>query len=124
MNVFLLYFTIYYSQIDEQFERINQIIKIVLRFAISLLINFKNYSKILFKLQRVFNNNVLNIDHILNEIVYDFTSIQSSLISISIVVVDIVSINIRVVQRIIRFEIIDVIALNQMFAKLNYDKKH
>ena len=76
LNVFLLYFIVYYSQIDEQFKRINQIMKIVLRFVIALLNDFIDYLNILFKLQRIFNNNVFNNDHIFNEIVYDFIFVQ------------------------------------------------
>ena len=69
----------------------------------------------MFKLQRVLNNNVANIEHIFNEVVYEFTSTQSNLISqqsFAIVVVDL-----RTTQRIICAKIIDAITLNQIYLK-------
>ena len=68
----LLIFIVYHSQIDEQFERINQTIEITLRFW---LFNSKNtnWLTILFYLT-ISHNNVINatIDFALNELIYDF----------------------------------------------------
>ena len=118
------YFTIYHSQIDDQSKRINQTVEIVLRFVISLLNNSTDWSNLLFKIQRAFNNSVSNIDYIFNEAIYDFTSTQSNLISQSIIDQTINVVDVRVARRIIRVDIVDVIILNQMFNKAIYDKKH
>ena len=123
LNVFLLYFIVYHSQIDEQFKRINQIMKIVLRFVIALLNDFVDYSNILFKLQRAFNNSVFNNDHIFNEIVYNFTFVRFNLV-FHHDILDVSFSNIRVVRKLIRSKMIDVIALKQMYVKFIYDKKH
>ena len=123
LNVFLLYFIVYYSQIDEQFKRINQIMKIVLRFVIVLLIDFVDYSNILLKLQRALNNNVFNNDHTFNEIVYNFTFVQLNFVSHHDII-DVLFSNIRVARKFIRLKMTDVIALKQMYAKFIYDKKH
>ena len=118
-----MYFIVYYSQIDKQFKRINQIIKIVLRFAIALLIDFINYSNILFKLQRAFNNSVFNNNYIFNEIVYDFIFVQFNFV-FYYDIIDVSFLNIRVVQKLICSKMFDVIALKQMYVKFIYDKKH
>ena len=98
--------------------------KIALRFVISLLNNFANWFDLMLKLQRVFNNNVVNIDHTFNEIVYDFISTQSNLISLQQFAKFIVVVDLRVAQRIVRAKINDVITLSQMYFKLKYDRKH
>ena len=97
--------------------------KIVLRFVIALLIDFVDYSNILFKLQRAFNNNVFNNDYIFNEIVYNFTFVQFNFV-FHHDIIDVSSSNIRVVRKFIRLKMIDVIALKQMYVKFIYDKKH
>lgn len=45
-DVKLLYFTTYYSQIDESFEQINQTLKIVFRYHIQALTNYRDWSSI------------------------------------------------------------------------------
>ena len=68
----LLISIVYHSQIDEQFERINQTIEITLRFWLFDSKN-TNWLTILFYLT-IFYNNVINvtIDFALNELIYDF----------------------------------------------------
>lgn len=63
---------VYYSQIDEQFERTNQIVEIELRYY--LISNFdENFTEILSYLQSTLNNSAsASTDLALNEIVYEF----------------------------------------------------
>ena len=124
LSVRLLFFTTYHSQTNDQSKRINQTLKIALRFVISLLNNFANWFDLMLKLQRVFNNNVVNINHTFNEIVYDFISTQSNLIFLQQFAKLIVVVDLRVAQRIVRTKINDVITLSQMYFKLKYDRKH
>ena len=124
LSVRLLFFTTYHSQTNDQSKKINQILKIALRFVISLLNNFANWFDLMLKFQRVFNNSVVNIDHTFNEIVYDFTSTQSNLIFLQQFAKFIVVVDLRVAQRIVRAKINDVIILSQMYFKLKYDRKH
>ena len=65
-------FAIYHSQIDEQFERINQTLKIVFRFWLFDSNNI-NWLKILLYLTTT-NNNVTNvtIDFVFNKLIYEF----------------------------------------------------
>ena len=112
LSVRLLFFTTYHSQTNDQSKKINQILKIALRFVISLLNNFANWFDLMLKFQRVFNNNVVNIDHTFNEIVYELISTQSNLIFLQQFAKFIVVVDLRVVQRIVRAKINDVITLN------------
>ena len=72
------------------------------------------------------NNNVFNIDHTFNETIYDFISVQSNLMSQSSFVEfeQSVVVDLKIVQRIICHEIVDVIVFDQMFVKFDYDRKH
>ena len=72
IEVTLLIFTVYHSQIDEQSERINQTIEITLRFWLFDSKN-TNWLAILLYLT-ISHNNVTNvtIDFALNELIYDF----------------------------------------------------
>ena len=127
LNVKLLYFTTYHSQIDDQSERINQILKIALRFAMIMLNNSIDWSNIVFRIQRIFNNFIINIDKTLSETFYDFISTHSeNLLSKSLadVVLTLSSTVYRSIQRIVRFEIVDVITFVQMHVKYYYDKNH
>ena len=124
MNARLFYFTIYHSQTDDQSKRINQTIEIVLRFVISLLNNSVDWSNLLSKIQRAFNNNVSNTDYTSNETIYDFISTQSDLVSQSTIDQSVNVVDVRVARRIIRVDIVNVIILDQMFSKAIYDRKH
>ena len=55
LNILILIFTIYYSQIDNQSKRINQIIEIILRFHF-IIISKNDWINILFYLQAESNN--------------------------------------------------------------------
>ena len=127
LDVKLFYFIAYHSQIDDQFERINQIVKIALRFAMIMLNNSIDWSDLMFRIQRIFNNIIVSIDKTFNEIFYDFTLFHSKNL-LSKFFVDVIlifsSIVFRSIQRVIRNEIIDVIAFAQMHAKYYYDKSH
>ena len=127
LNVKLLYFTTYYSQIDDQFERTNQIMKIALRFVIVIFDNSIDWSNVTSRIQRILNNLIVNIDKTFNEVSYDFTSTHSkNLLSKFVANVSLTfsSIVYRFVQRIIRIEIIDAIVFAQMHVKYYYDKEH
>jgi hypothetical protein len=70
MKVFLYFTTIYHSSSNEQSEKTNQTIEIVLRFA---LMNKNNFVKLISFIQISLNNSFnATIDLILNEIFYEF----------------------------------------------------
>ena len=75
------------------------------------------------KLQRIINNNIVNIKHIFNKIVYDFNFVQSNFVFYHNVI-NVSFSNIRVAQKFIQSKMFDVIALKQMYVKFIYDKKH
>lgn len=76
LDVKLLYSTTYHSQTNDQFERTNQIVKIVLRFYLEKMQNSFEWSSVFLKIQRHLNNVIsATIDKTLNEIAYNFTSI-------------------------------------------------
>jgi hypothetical protein len=77
-SVKLLYSTVYHSQSDEQSKRSNQIMKIALRFHLFILNNSKKWSSCLSIIQSHMNNFIISLDKTLNEIVYEFISIQST----------------------------------------------
>ena len=127
LDVKLFYFIAYHSQIDDQFERINQIVKIALRFAMIMLNNSIDWSNLMFRIQRIFNNIIVSIDKTFNEIFYDFTLFHSeNLLSKFFVdaILTFSSIVYRSIQRVIRNKIIDVITFAQMHAKYYYDKDY
>ena len=74
LNIKILIITIYHSQANKQFEQINQMIEIALRYLISK--NFDvNWVIIVFSFQFEFNN-ALNtfIDQTFNQLKFEFTS--------------------------------------------------
>ena len=140
LEVRLLYSTAYYFQIDDQFERTNQMIEIALRFYLITMNNSIDWSKILFRLQRHFNNSHSVITRkTLNETSYEFTSLQSLNMLRQFATSDLTDdlkesfvidnrksfaeISFNVVTR-ARFEVTDVIAFAQMTSKYYYDRKH
>ena len=130
LNVKLLYSIVFHSQIDEQFERINQLLKIALRYHMTTMKNFIKWSKVLFKIQKHINNSVfVIIDKSFNEIVYNFTSVQTVNLW-KFVVVDVVNsqsfideISFFVAVR-VRVKIVDFIVFAQIKIKRHYDEKH
>jgi hypothetical protein len=84
LEVFMLYFTVYHSQIDETSERINQTLKIALHYYIQKLQDFTLWTTALWKFQSVFNNTRFAVtDKISNELLYEVTSNMSLNISAS-----------------------------------------
>ena len=101
--------------------------KIAFRFVIVIFDNSIDWSNMTFRIQRIFNNSIVNIDKTFDEVSYDFTSTHSkSLLSKFVANVSLTfsSIVYRFVQRIIWIEIIDVVVFVQMHVKYYYDKKH
>ena len=136
LKIKLFYFTVYHSQTDDQFERTNQTIEITLRFHLVIMKNSRQWSIVLSKIQRHFNNVVsTTIDKNSNETVYEFTSLQVNdfwkVLEIIIIVdadsqifIDaFVDINFNFATR-TRVKIFDSIIFIQMKIKCNYDDKH
>ena len=122
LDVKLLYFIVYHLQTNDSSKRINQTLEIAFRFLINTLKHSNRWFEILSRFQRDFNNAIINIDKFLNEIVYDFTSIQILNLSFLQFLTDDLSLKKR--RLIIRHEIVDVIVFEQMNAKFHYDRKH
>ena len=69
--------TIYHSQFNDQFERTNQIIKIVLQYALEEALN-ANFINFLLAFKQMFNNSINAFTRqTSNEIVYEFNLIDS-----------------------------------------------
>ena len=133
LEVKLLYFIAYHSQTDDQFERINQMIEIALRYYMSALKNQFEWFDVLEQIQRLFNNFAsIATKKTSNEIAYDFTSLQAIDLSKSFVDLtshdDIAMSSIFVAKAIlkshVRFDATNAIAFAQMQFKFHYDKKH
>ena len=117
-----MYSAVYHFQIDDLFERINQIVEIAFRFLISTLKYSDFWFEVLSHVQRDFNNSI-SIDSFSNEIVYDFTSIQ--IIDLTkFINVDIFKLTLKKRRFIIRQNANDVIIFDQMNVKFHYDRKH
>ena len=103
-------------------------IEIIFRFVIVTLKNFVDWSNMMLKIQRKLNNSLISIERTLNETFYDFISIQSfdfmSKQKLFFIVDVAFEADFRFAQRIIRFEIIDVIIFDQMQFKFHYDNNH
>ena len=130
LNVKFLYSIVFYFQIDEQFERMNQLLKITLRYHMITMKNLIEWSKMLLKIQRHINNSVfVTIDKSFNEVVYDFTSMQTVDLW-KFVIVDEISrqslideVTFFVVAR-ARVKVADFIVFVQIKIKRHYDEKH
>jgi hypothetical protein len=84
LSVFMLYSTVYHSQIDDVSERTNQILEIALRYYIQELSDSILWIWTLWKFQSIFNNTRSAITKkISNELLYDLTSNLSLNISVS-----------------------------------------
>ena len=119
LKTMILVFTVYHNQIDDFFERINQIIKIIIWFII---INYSNinFVLILFSLQVTLNNSINVIINLsLNEINYDF-KIRKTLTTLFVdQVVDLSTQRLKYRQK-----IIDVIVFANVKIKIYYDARH
>ena len=108
-------------------KKINQTVKIVFRFLISTLKYFNRWSAILSRIRRDFNN-FINSEFFLNEIVYEFSSIQAMNLwkfftnQSAFVVVD--NFSLKNNRLITRQKIVDIIIFAQMNVKFHYDRKH
>ena len=118
LRIKLLYSTVYHSQTNEAFERINQIFEIALRYHVQTLKNFKDWSTIVKIMQRNFNNAITFTDKSSNEICYEFTSFQNSNL--------IRSITFSTFSSSIKYRLIvqNIIAMTQIASKRLYDQKH
>ena len=77
LNVVLLFFTVYHSQTDGQSERINQIVKIILKYAF-MKKNAIDFFKFFFSIQAIFNNFVnASTGVFFNEILYGFKILKT-----------------------------------------------
>ena len=131
LKIKFMYSTTYHFQIDEQNERINQIIEIVFRFYLIIMKNFADWSNVLSVIQRHFNNHrSVVIDKTSNEIVYDFTSMQSFSLRKSVDAKQSImkwksftKTSFSFFAR-VKIEIADFIAFVQMQIKHHYDRKH
>ena len=136
LKIKLLYFTVYHSQTNDQFERTNQTIEITLRFHLTIMKNSRKWLVVLSKIQRHLNNVVsTTIDKNSNEIVYEFISFQVDdfwKVFEIVIIVDVdnqmfidafVDINFNFAIR-VRVKIVDSIIFAQMKIKRNYDNKH
>ena len=127
-----MYSMIYHFQIDDQNERINQTIKIVFRFYFVIMKNFVDWSNTLSKIQRHFNNEQFAIiDKTFNEIIYDFTFVQSfnlkKFVDSSSNNVDVKKIFVKIFFSLfarVKIEIVNSIVFVQMNIKHHYDRKH
>ena len=123
LNVKLLYFTIYHSQTNDVFERTNQTLKIALKSLILIIENFKDWSDFIEVLQKEFNNEFIAVNRSSNEICYEFTSLTSfSLLKIA--QQKIFAENSALIAQLIRTQVKNNIAHDQMLIKMYYDKKH
>lgn len=111
----LFYSIAYHSQTNELFERTNQTAKITLRYHMITLNDFRVWIKVFFAIQRVFNNFVFFIDHISNEVVYEFIFTElTNLVQ---------SFHFTTATWICQ-KIANVIVFFQLIFKFHYDKKH
>ena len=120
LKIKLLYSIVYHFQIDDLFERINQTVEIVLRFLIFTLKYFDFWLEVLSHVQRDFNNSA-STDSFPNEIVYDFTSVQTIDLAKFVVIFELSLTKRRFITR---QNASDVIVFDQMNAKFHYDRKH
>src|SRR5437762_8308071 len=77
MRIKIIITTIYHSQSDNQSEHTNQIIKIVLQYALEKILN-ADFINFLSEFKQMFNNNINTfIRQTLNEIIYEFNFADS-----------------------------------------------
>jgi len=111
---------VYHSQMNEQFERINQTVEIALRFLLSS-IEDSLWLSLLSTLQVIFDNSEMTIEHSSNKVIYEFRTtkisnlIQSQRNS---------NLNFVIKRFIYYLKVIDVIFFAVSKAKAWYDKRH
>ena len=115
LEIDLFYSTAYHSQTNKSSKRINQTLKIALRFYFQNISNIKDWlNTMIDSIQRTFNNSISFIEKILNEICYDFISLQS---------IDLLK-DITMTSTLSRITVVDSIAMTQMYSKTIYDDNH
>ena len=116
LKINLLYFTIYHSQIDDNSEKINQTVEVVLRHYLLSMNNSTEWSDVLSRFQTVLNNfSSVSTFKTANEILYEFKSNQSLNLIANISKIDISK---------AKIETVDAIAWNKLNHKKNYDRRH
>ena len=119
MKIFLLIFIVYHSQTDDQSKRINQIIKIILRFHV-IAHSEENWNEMLSYLQMKSNNvKQLSTGFALNELAYDF-KINDSLGMLA----DLFSQNYQRLRQIKRKNAETVMTFANVVSKTRYDQNH
>ena len=119
LKIILLMFAAYHSQIDEQFERINQTLKIALRFWLSNSNNI-NWLKTLSYLTTTNNNATsVTIDFVLNELIYEFR-VNDSLTLLK----NLPTKNYNRLRQIKRKSVEEVMTFVNVMRKLRYDAAH
>ncbi len=111
---------VYHSQMNEQFKRINQTVKIALK---SLLFSIKDslWFSLLLTLQVIFNNSEITIKHLLNKIIYEF---RTTKISNLIQSQENLNLNFVIKRFIYCLKAIDIISFIISKVKAWYDKRH
>ena len=118
LKIKLLYITTYHSQTNDVFEKINQTLKIALKFHIQALKNFFKWSNTLDALQRNLNNSSNSTEKTFNEICYEFTSLRSA---------DLIrndTFNSSLFKAQAKIHVNDSVTLTQLLSKNIYDRNH
>ena len=122
LSIKILIIIVYYSQTNEQFERTNQTIEIVLRYLISKIFDV-NWVIVVFSFQFEFNNaSNTFIDQTSNKLKFEFfsrdliTSLTNNIINWST--------NLNLLRLIYRKKAIDVMSFVNAQIKFRYDNKH
>ena len=119
MNITMLTFTIYHSQTNEQFERINQIIEITFRFHI-IAHSLDDWTNVFSYLQTKSNNvKQFIIDYASNELMYDF-----KINDFVNMLIDFSSKNYNKLKQIKREDVEFVMTFINVVNKKRYDNKH
>ena len=119
LNIDLLIFIVYHSQIDEQSKRINQTIEIVLRYWIVNNLNV-DFIESAFYIQIDINNIVVvEIDYIFNELCYEFR-LQDNLDLLFDMSIE----NWSAFRLQYRKDVEKIIVWANMIIKFNYDRRH
>ena len=120
LDTIMLIFIVYYSQNDEQSKRINQTIKIILRFHLIIYSN-DEWINVIFFLQ-IENNNVTQttIDHVFNELYYEFKINDI----IDALVVDLSTKTFNKFRQLKRENVETIMTFVNAFNKTRYDNKH
>lgn len=120
LRMSLLISITYYSQTNEQFERINQMIEIAIRFLLSS-IKDSLWPSLLSTLQVVFNNLKSITEYLSNQIIYEF---KTKKVSNLIQSLENSNLDFMTQRFIYRFKVTNVITFVVSKAKAWYDKNY